>query len=524
MGARSYLILIGISLFRYLQKHMRSRIRTYICWFVFLMTALAISAAQVEAPQQTADDEQQESLSTDLPSGVEPQATNSSPTGVSNASLDEFPSERPSFLLLGLFFGESAEDAPSSSGTSESITAASRAAGRADLVKFWRRSATTIDYIGGAVFGSFGNLPIQQFAASQRFMRGRREFVVSDSGSYSYGGTFGATSLGGASLYNLLSNNETTTPSTSSFSVFSGLTNFAGIRSGPFLTNVGRASFTEALNHRSSLMLTGSYGIINYEGAGQSFINSRQLAVGIDYTYELSRRDSVSVSYSYRLLKFPHTATTNFFDNLVRVGYDRTLSANARVWFGGGPEFTSYTSQTQIPLISPPLFLTVNTHQINLSAAAALTYDWKRTALSVSYDRLATNGSGVSAGANSDVVHGAARRRVFRVWEGSFDSGFARLAQIGSSSSPIKTPYQYWYVGAALRRNFGRGVSMFASYQYNRESSSEVLCNVNLLCGLQTNIGLVGVSWQARPIRLDHGGREYVTPEVSITPERQSAQ
>jgi len=491
-----------------------------LCLFMFLAIVIAPGHAQVNDGQQTLDETEQNSTTSAAPGDAASQTDGNALTLGLDAAPGDPPAGTPSFLLGGLFVSESAQTEPNLAGQ-PSVYSVPRVLAKVDLLKLWHRSVTAFNYIGGGIFYPSGAQQIQQFTASQRFLMGRRQLTLSDSYGYFYGGSFGASSLGGGGLSNLISPAGAGGPVSPGSPIFSGATNFGGIGTGPSLTNVGQAVFADALTRRSSVVLASFYGITSYKSNGEGLISSRQFSGVVAYNYQLSPRSAVSVLYGYRAFRYPYSATTSIADNLVHLSYQRRLSNRMRIALGVGPETTSLTTRMQI-IRTPPTFLTVNTNQVNASVSGSLGYSWGRIQSAFSYQRLTTGGSGVSAGANSDIAQGSATRRVFGAWEGSLDSGYARLRQIGSVSSTAAASYHYWYAGAAVRRNLPNNLGFFASYQYNKENSNNSLCAVNHVCGSGRNIFLVGLSWRARPIRLDHGGEDVGTDTSDTSAADQS--
>src|SRR5262249_53263768 len=152
----------------------------------------------------------------------------------------------------------------------------------------------------------------------------------------------------------------------------------------------------------------------------------------------------------------------------------------------------------------PPLTITVDTKQLNLSAHGSVKYNLKNNSLRFAYQRLTTNGSGLFAGANSDVAQASMNPRFFRNWATSFDSGYVRLRQVQNSQPDTNSSYHYWYGGFGMRRNWSQNLAFVASYQVNGGNSRNC---ASISCGGLNHTVVVGLTWHSRPVRLDRGNK-----------------
>ena len=126
--------------------------------------------------------------------------------------------------------------------------------------------------------------------------------------------------------------------------------------------------------------------------------------------------------------------------------------------------------------------------------------------MALEYRHYNTNGSGYFLGSNTDVGTLSVLRDLGRVWELNSDIGIANNKRLESASVVVPaTSDRYIYAGAAVHRHMGRRYRIFLSYQYNRTSFNESVCLADAGCGKTSNrqMGVVGLEWYPRPIRLD---------------------
>ena len=118
-----------------------------------------------------------------------------------------------------------------------------------------------------------------------------------------------------------------------------------------------------------------------------------------------------------------------------------------------------------------------------MSAQARLRYRFTKTMLDLSYERFETSGAGLFAGSQSDIARLTATRPLTRVWNASFDVGYARNGRIqpltvdqltaclNSTTNQNACPandantYSYGFAGVSINRHFGHDFHGFLSYQ-----------------------------------------------------------
>jgi len=430
---------------------------------------------------------------------VEPdtsQVADSSPTtDANNPSIDGGTRLFASSLGAGLHVTGGGQGYFNGMPGSPEVQPVSSFLGSLDLQKLWRRSQTTLDYVGGATFnGSYGSAgayveQLHSLDVSQRFSWHRTQVVFRDAFNFLRDGNFGSSSFGGASAYNLrFGENGEGAPGNTEGDDYLGGTSL-GQES--FITNVAAASITEALNKRSSISVDGAYSISDYSGYSQSLSNDRQITGQLGYKYRLNRRDSISVVYSYQRFQYTLAGVGVITTNSARLVYRHRLLTRLDLVLGGGPEVTKVAGSAA-----------ANGSQLNATAQASLQYRKNNYNLGFSYDRLETGGFGVFAGGNSNIFRLSMGRALSRTWRVSFDGGYAASTSIENSPGVPASSYDYDFAGGAIRRQWGPRLSAFGSYQFNWENSP---CGPATSCppGIQQHIVSIGIDWNIRPIHLE---------------------
>ncbi len=422
------------------------------------------------------------------------------PMWVTEPSPYELFPNRQSFMTVGLTLSESGQVIPAQ-GLSNPFQAYSttRLYASVDLVKIIRRFNTSISYRGGGFFYRDSGSPwsgheVQQLTVSENISWQRTNLTLEDSLSDYPGASFGSGAYGGASAYNLGG-------TTSSTSDFFGFNQFGGFGQINHLTNVALAQVTQELTPRAGITFAGAYAQTSYFAS--DLINSRQFSALAGYNYELTPRSQISLAYGYQGFRFPGGYTTDA--NSAQLLYGRTLSSRMSLGLGGGPQFETSRTPTIIVIGPFQIPITLTSRQTGVIAFATLTYALRSGSLNVYYEHLLTSGSGLFAGATSDVTAFSLSRPIWPTWTTNFAAGFVRLGSVGNKSAGILgTAFQYGYLSVGVSRKFGRNITLSASYQFNDQTQTSG-CSASSGCGSIVHTASISLSWRTLPIRLDRG-------------------
>ncbi len=439
-----------------------------------------------------------------------------------------------SFLLPGLHLSESVDSNVANSLGGSSASSVTTALGSLTMQKLWKTYDVAMDYIGGVSYydrTGIGLQQLQQFDIDNRINWKRGQLAIRDSFSYLPEGAFGFGAYGGGGAFNSgLGSMGVGLLGSSAFggqnSAFFG-GNGIGVALGlvPRLTNTGLVDVIEELTPKSSVTFAAGYGLVHFYGSldentlagllqqNLTFVGSSEFSGQVAYDRILNARDQIAVSYGYQQFDFS-TVGTAFHSNVVQLMYGHRISGRMNFMIAAGPQFTRVNSEEcDIPTIPATsctgLGGTVTSGGASRTGAAgtvSLHYRFPRTTLSISYQRYDTNGSGIFAGAQTNIAQFTAARPLSRVWDIFADAGYSRNNQLQSPGSAVTaTTYTYAYGGVGLHRQFGRTLRAFVSYQFN-----ELFFNNGCPVGTtgcsntsQNHVGSVGLDWTPRPIRLD---------------------
>jgi hypothetical protein len=500
----------------------RCSTRIWICILAVLALALSAAAQDTSTPDSAA------------PQGTAPQDTttpqqpipaygqeNAPPLVTENPPLSglDLPSLEPhaaplSYIQPGATVSESADtNAANLVGGGGSFTSVSRALASMTLKRLWSHYDLAVDYIGGVGYYDLpgqGFKNLQQMDLQQKITWKRGQLAVRDSFSYlpegNFGGGYGSLgSLGIESLGN------------TAFSSFYGGSSLGTLGLAPRILNVALADVSEYLTPKSSVTAAGGYAFTHFYGntGSTTFIGTSQVSGQVGYNRLLTGKTQVAMVYGYQGFDFSVVGTA-FHSQIIELLYGHQISGRMDLLIAAGPQFTRIgtlgfvCSNPSDPTCTNQgdmlVETTVHNNRIGVAGQFRLRYKFTKTTASASYQRFETSGSGLFAGAQSDIARLSADRPLSRVWSVAADLGYSRNARLQPSSEGVAANrYIYGFAGAALHRAFGHSFHAYGSYQFNEIAFDNSLCGTASACSRISNRNVItfGLDWTPRPIRID---------------------
>jgi hypothetical protein len=403
------------------------------------------------------------------------------------------------------------------------------------LRRLWSHYDLALDYVGGAGYYNHDNLGWRQMHAlgiTQKIEWKRGQLIFEDNFSYLPEGNFGAAygSLGSVGIAGV---------GGAPGGLWGGNT-IGALGLAPRILNLSLAELSENLSPKSAFTVTGGYAFTHFYGndvSGTAFIGSSQITAQAGYNRILTPHTQVAAVYAYQSFDFSVVGTA-FHSHVVQGMYGHRISGRMDFLLGAGPEIT--TIDSSIPACSDPsitdvlscllagdqlITQPVRSTKLGVAAQAHLRYRFPKSSLDLGYDRFVTSGSGLFAGAQSDVVRLGLNRPLSRVWTLSIDLGAthndrlqsltvqqlsacaAGASQASQNACPANNASTYadGFAGAALHRYFGRTFHGFLSYQFTELAFDNSFCIAGTACNRVSNRQVVtfGLDWTPRPIRID---------------------
>ena len=252
------------------------------------------------------------------------------------------------------------------------------------------------------------------------------------------------------------------------------------------LRNSVLAQAQYALSRRSAITLAASYGFLHFDIPG--FQNSQMINVQGGYDYLLDPSDSLAILASYGKIDYTGSGR-NTSEYGGALAYGRKITGRLAFQVAAGPQ--------EIRMVVPGG--SGNFNLVFISVNSALTYQRRRSGVSINFVRGLNSGSGVFFGATSDTVSGSAHYQFSRNWVGSINGGSSlnyNLAPAGTTA----THFYNWFAGANVSRQLGQHAGINFSYgaleQNNPSGCTLALCGGT---GLQQTVG-VSVNWHMVPV------------------------
>jgi hypothetical protein len=481
-----------------------------VCALLWLAMTTGLAWAQNDT-QQTPNDTQQapdNSQRTPPPAAfgqdTPPVVVNENPpiSGLDQPSLE--PNIQPRSMLLGGVEASESLDSNIGSDARPALRSVTRGLGGLTMQRLWQRYQFAAAYVGGVgYYNSAGNglRQIHELQAQQSMLWRTGQLTMRDSFSYLPEGSFGYGSYGGSGGFQLglggLS--EGMGMLGSGFGGHYGALGsqqLGSLGQAPRITNVAVVDVVENLSPRSSVTAAGSYGLVHFTDDAQGFINSRQAGAQAGYSYSISHKDQLALSYGFQSFHFPaEVGADNVTANVVQGMYGHRVSGRMDLVIGAGPQWTR---------IQDPLFGTTN--RLSVAGSFTLRYRFHSFSSALSFERFDTSGSGFFAGAESNIARVQFERKLGRHYTGNAGLGFAHNQRLQSSLLGVAaTSYNYGFASVALRRQFGYNWGAFLSYQWNDQIfdtcpiAGQQFCNRISVRHVLT----LGVDWHFRPIRID---------------------
>lgn len=409
-------------------------------------------------------------------------------TGVEDLSLGSMPVTH-SYWQPFVSFSETGDSNPDYATVSDWGTWTSFYGG-VDVHKTSSISDLVVGYLGGGMFSNGGtaqNGVIQQLHFKDKFSFRRSTFSVFEQLGYLPESSFGFAGLVGAGV-----------PGESGSGLGTGFTAGQSILTprGQNLTSSTAVEWDTRLSPRTTLTFVGDYALYRYFENDLS--NSGNATFQAGYNYQLTRKDTIAVSYLFGAFRYSN-ANQSINTNTILVSYGRRITGRLAFQVAAGPQFTSSSSPIT-GSTSPSGPISTSASAVNLALNTSLQFQLRRALLSATYSHGVTGGSGVLAGAETNVVFGSVSGQVTRKVQALWNAGYSRNDgfAVGSASAQI---YNYWFTGVNLSRTFGRSLDMFMNYEFQYQDNSTIGC-VGTACstGVTRNQVALGMNLHKQPI------------------------
>lgn len=457
---------------------------------VLLPGASLLRAQQDEPPPTPQDEPKPAARSNPLSGGqdenqenpeVDPnalQADYTPLTGMQNATLG-IPEIRHSYWVPGFQYGANIQSNNYSQPNSSGWYVDNYLAGNVSLLEAWSRDTLTVNYSGGAYISSNSSnatSQYQQFAASNVY-RGNRwmvqlfeNFSYLPQTSFGFGGgtNLGVPGVGGVGPVVPGAGNGYIPNQ----SIYAGL--------GPRYSNFGGLQATYYLSRRGSITVSGAAGILHFLDPGN--IDTDSIVATIGYNYALSREDSIGVVYAFSSYHYPGVPQA-FGNHTPSFAYGRKITGRLALRLMAGPQITTF----RVPVGN-------QSQQIAAYFNAGLNYGLKNGSIGLTYIHSLNGGSGVIVGSSLDEINATATRRLTRLWSGNMNFGFAHNGTLNSGVTSVPT-YNSYYFGGGASRPFGRYTNMAVAYTGSYGTSSNPGC-VGTGCNPSSFYNTITVNFQ----------------------------
>lgn len=378
--------------------------------------------------------------------------------------------------------------------------------GGVDIHKISGVSELLVSYTGGGMFSTgnsnvsnggnsnVSNGVIQELSFKDKFSFHRYTFSVFDQTSYLPESSFGFAGATGALLPGIGTGTGT--------GIGTGFTPGQSVLTprGQNLTNSSDVELDARLTSRTSLTFVGGYSFLHY--FDDNLLNFGDAIFQAGYNHLLSRKDTVAVSYTFSAYRYSNIdQSVNL--HTIQASYARRVTGKLAFQVAAGPQF----AQSRIPITnstSSTSSAVTSSSQLYWTLNTSLQYRLRRAAISASYSHGVTGGSGVLAGAESDIVTGTWGEQVSRTFNVGLNAGYSHNRGIAATASSVASAaqtYSYWFGGVNVTHPFSRSLDMFVNYQLQYQDTGTSGC-ISSACetNITRNLITFGVNLHKRPI------------------------
>ena len=209
------------------------------------------------------------------------------------------------------------------------------------------------------------------------------------------------------------------------------------------LTSSTAVEWDTRLSPRTTLTFVGGYAFSLLQAptnSGDSTIpvflsNYGDATFQAGYNYQLTPKDTIAVSYLFGAFRYSGNTGQSMNTNTILVSYGRRITGRLAFQVAAGPQITS--SSSPITGSASSAGRSARRDGVYLALNTSLLFQLRHALLSASYSHSVTGGSGVLAGAETNVafgtVSGQVTRKVHALWNAGYsrNEGFA----VGTSSA-----------------------------------------------------------------------------------------
>jgi hypothetical protein len=256
------------------------------------------------------------------------------------------------------------------------------------------------------------------------------------------------------------------------------------------VANTVTGSVQHPLTSKTSMNVSGSYGITRFLGAGGDGLDGDTTMGGGGISYQPTARTSFGGNYSYSSSTYPGNNTgvapPGFVSQTVSGQYTHQLTRKLSMSVAAGPQWSGIDSP------GAPLGLSAY-------ALASLSYSGQFSHAAVNYVRGTNSGFGVVGGALTQSGGVSAGRTFARVWNCAASASYSVSSNLPSAGVTFDS-FETTIAGAQVSRAIMRSLSAYASYTFEHQASPDTTA-VDAFSGREQIVGF-GVTYSPSSIHL----------------------
>jgi hypothetical protein len=256
------------------------------------------------------------------------------------------------------------------------------------------------------------------------------------------------------------------------------------------LSNIANAGITYQFAANAMVGANGTFTNLHYPNPSEvpGLYDAASRGGSVFYSYRLSERHYVGVTYQYQqLLSYPTVGTNQTRTDGVLFFYTYTPARTFSVSLFGGPQY--YSADAQFLGAGEPM--APASHAWTPAAGASMNWQARRTTVAISLSRTVASGGGLIGAVQLDSASASVRQLLGRNLSASLGAGYANNGVLSLSSLGGHS----FSTSAALQRQIGQRVQLQAGYTRLHQDYNFFSANPD------TNREWISISWQfSRPL------------------------
>jgi hypothetical protein len=251
-----------------------------------------------------------------------------------------------------------------------------------------------------------------------------------------------------------------------------GLNESVAVPLSRILTTNSRLDLVMPKSYRTTITIFGGYQLRDFlrtETISTNLVDLRGWNTGMEYSYRLSARTSISLTYLLRNQRFGERSRLIAHSGFVSIATQVAPTVSLQLF--AGPQQTRLHDEftLTLPLDGGEVMIRASVFRVNwhIAAGGTLAKQSKNTVFKISAQRIESDGGGLFTATVSNVAGLEVGRKLGRHWDARWTARYALTEALGSDY--LDSEIRSQSAGFALSRSIARRLTLRWGYAYVRQ-------------------------------------------------------